>query len=48
VYPEARKGSGEKDEPLKDGKLDHWRDALGYLVVNRFHVNRSSLERWPG
>lgn len=34
VYPPPRVGSGEKAEPVKDGIVDHNRDALGYLVVN--------------
>lgn len=37
VYPKARVGSGEKNEPVKDGVVDHNRDALGYLVVNLLH-----------
>jgi hypothetical protein len=41
VYPVHKAGMPEKAEPVKDGKLDHIRDALGYLEVNAFHVQRS-------
>jgi hypothetical protein len=37
VYPKIRTGSGEKAEPVKDGVVDHIRDALGYLLVNVEH-----------
>jgi hypothetical protein len=37
VYPKLRLGSGEKQEPVKDGVVDHARDALGYLLVNLLH-----------
>jgi hypothetical protein len=37
TYPDIRAGSGEKTDPVKDGVVDHMRDALGYLVVNVFH-----------
>lgn len=32
-YPKIRPGLGEKQQPLKDGDLDHLRDGLGYLEV---------------
>lgn len=47
VYPEARIGSGEKAEPVKDGIVDHNRDALGYLVVNVFHRQPVTVGRRP-
>jgi hypothetical protein len=37
IYPKLRLGSGEKQEPVKDGVVDHARDALGYLLVNLLH-----------
>ena len=48
VYPKLRLGSGEKQEPVKDGVVDHLRDALGYLVVNLLHRHetRVSPRRW--
>jgi hypothetical protein len=43
VYPESA-----KDEPAKDGKVDHIRDALGYLEAVHFHVRSAviSARRW--
>jgi hypothetical protein len=43
VYPPARLGSGEKNEPVKDGVVDHVRDALGYLVVNMLHKQSGAI-----
>lgn len=36
AYPEPHKGNPE--EPIKDGKIDHARDALRYYIVNKFPV----------
>lgn len=33
VYPKVRPGTGEKQQPQKDGIYDHLRDALGYVNV---------------
>lgn len=37
-YPEQRGAKAPKQEPVKDGTVDHIRDALGYLEVCRFHI----------
>jgi len=37
-YPEQRGQRAPKPEPVKDGRVDHHRDALGYLEVCRFHL----------
>jgi len=47
VYPKLRPGSGEKAEPVKDGVIDHTRDALGYLVVNRLFGRTPEFKRRP-
>lgn len=43
VYPEHKPGQAEKRAPLKDGKNDHLRDALGYHEVAQFHMRRAQF-----
>tara|TARA_Y100001938_G_C8081680_1_gene429530 strand:+ start:926 stop:2230 length:1305 start_codon:yes stop_codon:yes gene_type:complete len=39
-YPEHRQDQRLKEEPLKDGRLDHMNDATRYFLVNRFPIKR--------
>lgn len=43
VYPKIRPGSGEKQEPVKDGVVDHIRDALGFIIVNLMFKGESVM-----
>lgn len=46
VYPEHKPGKPLKEDPVKDGKIDHMRDALGYLVVRLFCMAKSRNEAY--
>ena len=39
-YPEHRVDQRLKEEPLKDGRVDHMNDALRYFIVNQFPIKR--------
>lgn len=41
VYPKHRSGQPEKTEPVKDGVVDHMRDADGYGDVALMHMTRT-------
>lgn len=43
VYPEHKEGQAEKPEPLKDGKNDHLRDALGYHEACQYRMRAASF-----
>ena len=38
------KGGIQSEIPLKDGVSDHWIDALGYFMVNKFPLKKSTIE----
>ncbi len=39
-YPEHRVDQRLKEEPMKDGRVDHMNDATRYFFVNRFPIRR--------
>lgn len=42
-YPEDKAGRPISDEPIKEGELEHVRDALRYYMVNRYPACRSEI-----
>lgn len=49
TYPDHREGKEEKTQPVKDGVVDHLRDADGYADVVFFHKRKARMgeERPP-
>ena len=37
------KGGIQSEIPLKDGVSDHWIDALGYFMINKFPLKKSEI-----
>jgi hypothetical protein len=47
VYPKHAPGKPLKEDPVKDGIIDHLRDALGYLCVKLFWASKSINQEAP-
>lgn len=47
-YAEAKEGSSEKEEPVKDGYYDHLMDAFRYIVVNFLELASSNPAQETG